>query len=195
MTRKRKKKPSRDIPLIHVRDRATGVEVAVHGNDRPTPEALRHGEFDPGWQVGRETGKAFRRVDSLTKMNRNGTITDAQLYAGLRFRTDFDAGRLGSIKLVDLTRIPGESRGTGGGPDRAIDARDAVAEDIRALGGQGAPLAEVAWWVIGLGLGVEDYARRATWSGRPVAPKTVTGLVIGALDLLARTRRRSRSAA
>lgn len=186
---RRKPRRTKEIPLVHRRDPKTGVMVAVHGNDRPTPEAMRHGQFDQGFQIGRETGKAFRRVDSLTKMNRNGTITDDQLRAGLRFRADFDAGRLGSIKLVDLSRIPGESRSVSGGADRAVDARDAVAHAIRCLGGQGAPLAEVAWWVVGMGLGVEDYARRATWAGRPVAPKTVTGLVIGALDLLSRSRR------
>lgn len=192
MTRKRRGKAKREIPLTTFRDRVTGVEIAVHSNDRPTPEALRTDEFDQGWQVGRETGKGYWRVDSLTKMHRAGTIDEDQLRAGLRFREDFDLGKLGSVKLVDLTRIPGESRGAGT-PERLIDARDRVAASIRALGGQGAPLAEVAWWVVGVGIGLEEYARRAAWAGRAVSPKTVTGLVIGALSLLDRSRPRPRS--
>ena len=190
-----KRKPKREIPLTTFRDDATGVEIAVHSNDRPTREALRHDTFDRGWQVDKEIGHGYRRVCSLTKMHRSGAITEAQLDAALRFRTTFERAQLHGIKSRAFDPTPRSQNRIGGNMANSVMyARDRVAHAIDALGGMGSPVAEVAWWVVGLGLGVEEYATRARWNGKGLSAPVVSGLVIGAVSLL-ETLRRSREAA
>jgi hypothetical protein len=185
------KRKAREIPLVWANDPISGVDVAAHSNARPTREALRQGEFDKGWTVGREVGSGFRRVDSLTTAHRNGTITDDMLAAGLRFRAMFDRAQLQGLRVRFVDPMPRASTGGHGLTigESTQDARDRVARVIARLGGQGAPMAEVAWWVVGLGLGVEEYATRARWNGRPLNAKSVTGLMIGALSLIGAMRR------
>lgn len=180
-----------EIPLVWANEPLTGVDVAVHSNARPTPEALRHGQFDKEWQIGGEAGRSFRRVDSLTTAHRNGTITDDMLTAGLRFRATFDRAQLQGMRVRFVDLMPRAARGVAGLTiaESTQDARDRVARVIARLGGQGALMAEVAWWVVGLGQGVEEYATRARWNGRPLDAKSVTGLMIGALSLIDAIRR------
>jgi hypothetical protein len=181
----RRKKPKREIPLTTFRDDVTGIELAVHSNDRPTPEALRHDEFATGWNVGREIGTGFRRVDSLTAMASRGTITADMLTAGLRFRALFDRAALHGVAAGALDPIPrGTDRSRMQMGEAVAFARERIAADIELLGSHGAPMADACWYIVGLGENVEQYALRARWAGKALNPKMVTGLVIGALSLL-----------
>lgn len=187
----RRKKPKREIPLTTFRDDATGVEIAHHSNDRPTRETLRQGEFAQGWNIGREIGTGFRRVDSLTAMASRGTITQDMLTAGLRFRALFDRAALHGVAAGALDPIPrGTDRSRMQLGEAVAFARERVAADIELLGDHGAPMADACWYIVGLGENVEQYALRARWAGKALSPQAVTGLVIGALSMLDNKRHR-----
>jgi len=189
-----RRKTKREIPLCWANDPLSGVEVAVHSNARPTREALRQGDFAKGWHVEREVGAGYRRVDSLTRMAATGTITADHLKAGLRFRATFERARLHGLAAASFDPTPKSTdRARLSMGESIIVARERVARDIEWLGGHGSPLAEAAWWVVGYGHGIEEYARRARWANRALPAKSVTGLVIGALDLLDRRRLRPKS--
>ncbi|MFC3674674.1 DUF6456 domain-containing protein [Ferrovibrio xuzhouensis] len=78
-------------PAILMRDR-NGVQVAMFGDDRPTPERVRHaGGVQYGTLVGKERVPAARVNDStpLRKYLRDKAITETQFGAGLRLHGDF----------------------------------------------------------------------------------------------------------
>lgn len=78
-------------PRVIVRDR-NGVQVALLGDDGPTPERLRHaGGVQHGVLIGKEKVPAARVEDStpLRKYLRDKAITADQFRAGLFLHSDF----------------------------------------------------------------------------------------------------------
>ncbi len=170
-------------PAILMRDPRSGVEVAVLGDDGPTPQRAQHDKIDTGWRAGIETGRSRRVVDSLTLMHRAGTISDDMLVAGLRFRADFDRAHLEGHRTSNLVRTSG-SAPKQDLPISVIEARDRVAAAIDRLGGHGSPLAEVCWWVVGAGVSIREFSVRQRWSGRALHVQQAAGLIQGALSIL-----------
>lgn len=78
-------------PMITERDR-NGVQVAVFGDDRPTPErAIKAGEVRYGVLIGKEEVPAARVEDStpLRKYLRDKALDFEQFKAGLKLHSDF----------------------------------------------------------------------------------------------------------
>lgn len=185
-----KRQKRREIPLTTFRDDKTGIEIATHSNDRPTREALRQGQFEKNWTVGREYGTGFRRVDSIETLVRNGTLTPDHARVAARFRANFARAKLDTIATTRLDPTP-RAAGKGDQLHRAetiTNAKDRIAADVDWVGGHGSPMGDALWNVVGLELSAEQYARRASWGGRALSTRAIVGLLIGALDLLDRRR-------
>ncbi|HLI12742.1 MAG TPA: hypothetical protein VKY65_14210 [Alphaproteobacteria bacterium] len=202
----------RERSLDLVRDPASGVEVSLYDEDGPSAAHRRHARFETALiaetdpQSGRaEIRRVTRKIDTVALLVRAGKLDDAGksaawnerrreavLAAARRFRDDFDRAHLDPLRAADLTRIPGQKT-------READAALAAAEAAKArlwralgrLGGSGesplgAPLAAAAWFVIGAGLSISDFARRQRWGrGAGMSRKTAEALVVGALAVLA----------
>ena len=85
---------------------------------------------------------------------------------------------------------PARPRGAG---DNALDARRRVGDAITLLGGHGSLPSSAAWFVLGVGLSVKEWARRVRFGqGRALGEEVARGIVIAALAVLASEGRRPR---
>src|SRR5262249_3886474 len=134
---------------------------------RPTPEPMRRGGIARGIEVVTYDADdrpvrslVDRAVDTIARMVRRGTITDEQAGAAERFRADFQAGALQTLKASDPGRTPVRSAGSRMLPQdigyRASQARDRVFEAIAALGEPGG---SCVWHVVGREVSVKTWAR------------------------------------
>jgi len=155
----------------------------------PTPERLPRGGIDRGIEVvsyDRDDrpvrSLADRAVDTIARMARKGTISDEMAAAAERFRTDFRAGALQTLRASDPGRTPIRSTGTRMLPQdigyRAAKARDRVFEAIDAIGQPGA---SCLWHVVGLEETIKTWARV---HGR-VSEERASGMLAAALGTLA----------
>ena len=152
-----------------------GMKSCVEKVDRPMKDAS-----------GRLSAPKARITDTLAALHRNGTITDAMLATGRRFEEDFALAHFETVGSVDWLRVssPGHWKGLSL-TDSIQGARDRVWKTMQRLGGPNSPLGMAAWWVVGYGLTVKEFALRQSWSpGRPLDQRVATGLVVGALGLL-----------
>ena len=166
--------------------------------DLGPPELLQHADIETVRLVEDGSVRRVRRtVDVLSAMLRNGTITRDMATAGRRFQQAFQAGRLAGGGECAFLRLPNRQRPTGAGTvgDSALDARRAVSKAIRLLGGHGSLPSNAAWFVLGLGLSVREWAQRVRFGqGRTLSEEAARGIVIAALALLAADRPRRRDA-
>ena len=125
-----------------------------------------------------------RVVDTIGKMQRAGTITEAMAEAGRKFGRQFILAQLDPLRAPDIARIPGNGREADPG-DTSLAAREQVHRAFRTLGGHDAALGSVAWHVLGCGCSLREWTLRQGWNGRQLRPEQATGVLIAALDLLA----------
>jgi hypothetical protein len=125
-----------------------------------------------------------RVVDTLGRMLKAGTITEAMAEAGRKFQRQFIMAQLDPLRAPDIARIPGNGREADPG-DIGVAAREQVHRALRALGGHGAALGSVVWHVLGAGCSLREWTLRQGWNGRQLRPEQATGVLIAALDLLA----------
>lgn len=172
---------------------ADGVEVAKYSDDMGPMELRRHARVETTQIVAKstltgkmESRKVRKTVDALTIMFRAGSINRAMLDAGRKFEADFALAHLDPSRAADIGRLPG---GAGGqDADAVYRAKDRVWRALRRLGGHGTPIGQAAWWVLGVGLPVGEFARRQRWGngkGAHMRAATASGLVVGALSVLA----------
>lgn len=178
------------VELIRLGD---GSEVARYSDDHGPRELRQHATVETvdlrekSPTTGRlELRKVRKTVDALTLMFRAGSIDEAMLKAGREFEADFALAHLDPSRAADIGRLPG---GAGGQEaDAVYRAKDRVWRALRRLGGHGTPIGQAAWWVVGVGLTVGEFARRQRWGNGKAAhmrPATASGLVAGALSVLA----------
>ena len=126
-----------------------------------------------------------RLVDTLGRMLKSGTIDQAMHDAGRDFQAAFIVAQLDTLRAMPILRVPG----TGREPDlneRQLDARRRVHEAMQALGGHASPVGSCAWHVLGCQCSIREWAMRQGWGGRPLHVQQAQGIVLAALDLLAR---------
>ena len=212
LERARKAGKLRERRIDTARDPASGVEAAVFSDDGPTEAHRQHTEFEreliyerkPGSEAG-ELRTVTRKVDTVALLLRAGKLDDptrsaawnaqrreAVLRAARRFRDDFDRAHLDPLGAADMARVPGMRSHPS---DQALGATEAARRRVWAvlsrLGGTatsplGTPLASAAWFVLGAGHSISDFARRQRWGrGAVMRRETAEALVIGALALIA----------
>lgn len=153
----------------------------------PTAERLQHGVIERVKDafIG-DDGKTcfpYQAFDLLAVMERRNSITPEMRIAGDRFHDDFAVAGLSGVRAADVSRVPGNAS-PATLTHAQIDARRAVADAMKALGGMSAPLGCCVWNVLGLESTLEEWARREGWRGRPISPKVASGLLLGALGIL-----------
>ena len=157
-----------------------------------TPERLRHGpvEVVPATiadSAGRPS-RPYRAVDTLTIMERRGSITAGMRQAGEDFRHRFALAQLDPLRALDLSRLSlGDKpsrRGDHAPGLRAEAARTAVWRAIRAAGGIGSPAGSCLWHVVGWERSLKEWAQEQGWAGRGVSQEAASGILIAALGAL-----------
>ncbi len=171
------------------------VEVAVWSDDHGTPElAQRVDVGDDRLVLDGDVRRVRRTVDVLARMHQNRTITASMMKAGRRFQRVFHDARFdgrGRSSFADgVPSARGRKRGGRGQPssaaDRALDAREELAQAIGMLGGHGSPGASAAWFVLGEEDAIRDFARRTGWGGgRTMTEEVARGVLVAALGVLA----------
>ena len=125
-----------------------------------------------------------RAVDTLGKMLRAGTITQAMHNAARDFQASFIIASLDPLRAIPVARVPGTGRAPSLTERQAL-ARRRVAEAISTLGGHDSPAGSVLWHVVGGGLSLRQWTLRQRWGGRPVRPDQAHGVLVAALSVLA----------
>jgi hypothetical protein len=171
--------------------RARGAKARAINDDEsgPTPERLQHGPVERlDHAIADEAGRParpYRGLDTLALMLRRGTISPAMHQAAEDFRALFHRASLDPLRVPDLARVRGGNR-TDSAPLslRQAEARGKVWTALQALGGIASPAGSCVWHVVGCEATVKEWAAGQGWGGRPVAPETAAGILVGALGTL-----------
>jgi hypothetical protein len=172
-----------------MRKRPTQRTAAEHAFPR---ERLRHGAVETVPRViadaaGRPA-RPYRAVDTLTVMERRGSITAGMRQAGEDFRRRFALAQLDPLRALDVSRLSlGDKpsrRGDHAPGLRAEAARAAVWRAIGAVGGIASPAGSCLWHVVGWEQSLKDWAHGQGWSGRRVSPEAASGILVAALGAL-----------
>ncbi|HTW52064.1 MAG TPA: hypothetical protein VME45_09240 [Stellaceae bacterium] len=161
-----------------------------------TAERLQHGLVEPvpaliADAAGRPA-RPYRAVDTLTMMERRGSITAGMRQAGEDFRRRFAVAQLDPLRALDLSRLslgdkparrdgyaPGHAPG-----QRAEAARVAIWRAVRAVGGIASPAGSCLWHVVGWERSLKEWALEQGWAGRRVSQEAASGILIAALGAL-----------
>jgi hypothetical protein len=129
-------------------------------------------------------GQPWIARDLLASMEARGAITSPLRLAGEEFHRHFQRAAMSPIRAADVSRIPR----LGAAPDHVgnMGARKCVSDALDALGGLGSPAGSCAWHILGCEMSVNEWARREGWSGRAIHPNVASGILIGALGILAK---------
>lgn len=157
-----------------------------------TPERRQHGLVEPFLTViadaaGRPA-RPYRAVDTLTMMERRGSITAAMRQAGEDFRHRFALAQLDPLRALDLSRLSlGDKpsrRGDHAPGLRVEAARVAVWRAIRAVGGIASPGGSCLWHVVGWERSLKEWAQEQGWAGRRVSQEAASGILVATLGAL-----------
>ena len=158
----------------------------------PTEERVRQGPIEQlAGPVEDEAGhlaRPFRAVDTLTAMERRGSITASMRRAAENFRVRFAAAQLDPLRALDYSRL--RERGSGranrvGEPGLQLEsAREQVWRAIVAVGGPRSPGGSCLWHVVGWERTIKEWALEQGWNGRRVSQETASGILVAALGAL-----------
>jgi hypothetical protein len=162
------------------------------GEGGPTPERLRQGPVEQLARaiadVAGNPSRPHRAVDTLSVMERRGSITAGMHQAGEDFRARFAVAQLDPLRAVDLSHLRlGERslRPDSGGPGLRIEAaRTAVWRAVQAVGGIASPAGSCLWHVIGWERSLKEWAFEQGWNGRRVSQEAASGILVAALGAL-----------
>jgi hypothetical protein len=167
----------------------------------PTEERRRHGSVErvtrPIADDHGRSARPFRAIDTLTAMERRGTITAGMRQAAEDFRACFAKAHLDPLRALDYSR----PRQTGTGPAdrhnhaglRVDGAREEVWRAILAVGGPGSPGGSCLWHVVGWERSIKEWALEQGWNGRRVSQEAASGILVAALGALEAHFRRGRN--
>lgn len=156
-------------------------------------ERLRHGpvELVPALiaDAAGRPARPYRALDTLTIMERRGSITAGMRQAGEDFRRRFAVAQLDPLRALDVSRLSlgdkpsrrGDERLPG---QRAEAARVAVWRAVRAVGGIASPAGSCLWHVVGWERSLKEWAQEQGWAGRRVSQEAASGILIAALGAL-----------
>ena len=153
---------------------------------KPSRWRLQHGGFGPPRRdaASEEAPVVPRRAaDLLGRLEVNGTITAEMREAGRLFHAHFRAAALDPLRAAPLIRLPG-------GPklaetERVVGAKRRIMAALDALGGADSAAGSCAWYVLGCGASIREWAARWGWNGRPVGHAQAQGILVAALGVLA----------
>ena len=174
------------------RDQGGKVSSVPASEDGPTPERLRHGPVErPGRAIADANGQSarpYRAVDTLTIMERRGSITASMRRAGEDFRARFAVAQLDPLRALDLRHLrSGDAamRPEREAPGLRIEAaRRAVWRAIQAVGGIASPAGSCLWHVLGWQQSLKEWSIEQGWSGRQVSQEAASGIFVAALGAL-----------
>jgi hypothetical protein len=178
------------LPEIDLRRNASGVEVAVYGNDQAPVERHGHGDDIDRVEtyVGGRIAYAQRSVDTLGTLYRNGSISGPMLHAGRRFMGIWRTAHFSDVHAASMVWTPDGGEMSNEQAERVTAARRQMHGIVTILGGHRSPSARSVWFVLGVGLSVSDWALRERMGrGRPLNRKTAGGILIGSLGCLSGT--------
>jgi hypothetical protein len=158
----------------------------------PTRERRRQGEIEQlARPIADETGRParpFRTVDTLTTMERRGSITTGMRQAAEDFRKQFAAAQLDPLHAFDYRQPRNGWTGfADGGAERGFrveSARDHVWRAISAVGGPRSPGGSCLWHVVGWECSIKQWAIEQGWNGRRVSQEAASGILVSALGTL-----------
>ena len=158
----------------------------------PTRERQRHGGVERlDRAIADDAGRSarpYRSIDTLTAMERRGSITGTMRQAAEDFRALFAAAHLDPLRALDYSqpRDGGPFRaGTGDGFGARIEnARWRVWRAIGAVGGLNSPGGSCLWHVVGWERSLKEWAFEQGWNGRRVSQEAASGILIAALGAL-----------
>jgi len=154
---------------------------------KPSKWRLQHGRFSaPGYDVDPETGAVVvhrRAVDTLGMMLANDTIAQEMHDAGALFGALFRKAAIEHVVTSTFLRMPG--RRADHLSETSAHARIKIADAMDVLGGHDTAAGSCAWYVLGCGASVREWAIRRGWGGRPVAPPQAQGMLVATLSVLA----------
>jgi hypothetical protein len=111
-------------------------------------------------------------IDTLGQMYRQRSVPETHVAAGRHFQL--------------AARRAGMARPLASDPRSRMDAGRILTDALDVLGGARTPIGSVALDVLARGRSIEDWARTNGFApGRPVAREVATGLLEGALAILA----------
>ena len=125
-----------------------------------------------------------RTVDTMGKMLKSGTITQAMYDAAQDLQAAFIIANLDRLRALPVMRMRGAGR-EADLSERQLDARRRVHRALEALGGMSSPAGSAVWHIVGLQRSVREWSIRQGWSGRPVRQEQAQGILIAALGMLA----------
>jgi hypothetical protein len=131
----------------------------------------------------------YRSIDILAAMERRGAITAEMREAGEEFQLLFRVAQLDPLMAADLSRpiVSGGVFNVGIG-HRIEQARRLVWETLMSVGGLGSAGGSCLWHVLGWQQSLKEWASQQGWSGRRVSQEAASGILIGALGVLAGAR-------
>jgi Domain of unknown function (DUF6456) len=158
----------------------------------PTPERHAKGPIERlqrpiADEIGRPA-RPYRAVDTLTTMERRGSISSGMRQAGEDFRARFTIAQLDPLRALDYSRPRdgGAARGKGGEESglRVEGARESVWRAIAAVGGPRSPGGSCLWHVVGWEQSLKQWALEQGWNGRRISQEAASGILIAALGAL-----------
>jgi hypothetical protein len=159
--------------------RADGIAPTLERWRRGDVEALPAAIAD---EAGRPA-RPYRRIDTLSLMQRKGTISAAMRQAGADFHTLFVRAALEPLRAADMSRLPHGGHALGPGEAQA-EAKRRVWRALLAVGGIASPAGSCLWHVVGCEWTVKDWALREGWGGRPLSQEQAAGVLVAALGVL-----------
>ena len=157
----------------------------------PTPRRLGHGQV---MQLERAiadaqggVGHLWQTIDTLARMERQGSITAPMHRAGNRFHDDFRLASLDPIFAGDPARIPVQLKSAAAARPHnwgSEAARLSVISALDALGGLHSPGGVCAWHVLGCETTLAKWALTSGWANRRITRDMAAGILISALGIL-----------
>src|SRR5215831_1454330 len=153
-----------------------------------TPGPIGRGQFAITDSFG-QPARPHYAVDTLTAMERRGSITAGMRQAGEGFRARFTTAQLDALSALEISRpMTGHGSSRSFGEERALRIERAR-EDVRcamlAVGGLQSAGGLCLWHVVGLQRSLKEWALEQGWNGRRVSQEVASGILIAALGVLA----------
>lgn len=122
----------------------------------------------------------------LERMHARGSLSRPMLEAARRFHAHFQISHFSDIRSMSLV-APSSTPSHGGDlSDHQLDARNHVRTALNEIGGISSLLGSCMWHVVGLEHSMREWRVMRSWTERPLNAHNATGILIAALDHLAR---------
>jgi hypothetical protein len=178
--------------MIRLNTRRATAPAAPKPGLTPTRERLQQGEIEvmprPIADGSGRPSRPFRAVDTLTMMERRGSITAGMREAAEDFRARFATAQLDPLRALDYSRprYDGSIRGSrcDGLAPQIEGARKHIWQAVGAVGGPRSPGGSCLWHVVGWERSIKEWALEQGWNGRRISQEAASGILVAALGAL-----------